>query len=167
MAPKGSRRDGPPYGDWRDQTTGERSVDRPSRARTDVVGHRIVAQIVDLVVQFVQLLAVALLLAFLLQPRTESGVRAMVGRATLSLPLYGTILESRWRGQTIGKRVAGIAVVDGDGEHPSLRTAFVRNLPAVIVFSWATTAIALASIAMTERRQRLFDQVASTYVVEL
>lgn len=159
------RYDGPPDGSWRDRMPDDRSTDRPGRGATEVVGSRIVAQIVDLIVLFVQLLVVAYLLALVLQPSTRSAVGGITALATLTLPLYGGILESHWRGQTVGKRFAGIAVVNGRGNPPSFRKALTRNLPAVVVFSWATTAVALASIAVTDRNQRLFDQVAGTYVV--
>jgi uncharacterized RDD family membrane protein YckC len=57
-------------------------------------------------------------------------------------------------------------VVDSQGKTPSLGAALLRNVPAVIVFSWLTTAVALGAIAMDDRNQRVFDDVAGTYVVD-
>lgn len=143
------------------------STDRipPDRRTTDVVGDRIVAQIVDLIVQFVQLVVVAVLLAVLVRPGTEEGARALAFPAMLSLPLYGGLLEGYWNGQTVGKRMVGIRVVDDRGREPSVGQAILRNVPAIVLFSWLTTAVALALIAMDDRRQRLFDDVAGTFVV--
>lgn len=142
-----------------------RSRKRPSPGDTDVIGGRIVAQIIDLIIQFVQLLVVTFLLVAVFPPQTEGGVTGLMLFALLSLPLYGAILERYWHGQTVGKRFAGIAVVDRHGDPPTFGQAAVRNVPAIIVFSWVAIAVALASIAMTEHNQRVFDQFAETYVV--
>lgn len=144
------------------------STAEPTRESTDVVGARIGAQIIDLILQFVQLLVVALLLAIVLagpgdpQPGQARGLALL---AMLTLPLYGGLLEGYWNGQTVGKRALGIAVVDRRGNKPTVGQALVRNLPAVILFSWVTSAVALAAIATSERNQRVFDDVAGTYVV--
>lgn len=132
---------------------------------TNVVGARIGAQIVDLLVLFVQMLAVSVGLAVLLRPDTEASIRGFVYLSFLTLPVYGGLLEGYWNGQTVGKRLLGIKVVDSRGDEASVGQAIVRNLPAVVLFSWVTSAVALASIAMTDRRQRVFDSFAGTYVV--
>lgn len=41
----------------------------------------------------------------------------------------------------------------------------IRNVPAVVLFGWLPTFVALAAIAVSEYRQRLFDTAADTYVV--
>ena len=138
---------------------------RPDRHATDVVGSRIGAQIVDLVLMFVQVMVFTVGLAFLVRPESESAVRGFVGLAFLTLPLYGGLLEGFWNGQTVGKRLLGIKVVDRRGDEASVGQALVRNLPAVILFSWLTSAVALAAIAIDDRHQRVFDVVAGTYVV--
>ena len=140
--------------------------DKPDRRATDVVGARIGAQIVDLVLMFGQVMVVALGLAFLTQPESEAAVEGFVGVAFLTLPLYGGLLEGYWNGQTVGKRMTGIKVVNRRGEEPSVGQAFGRNVPAVILFSWLTSAVALAAMAMDDHRQRVFDSIAGTYVVK-
>ena len=139
--------------------------DKPNRDSTDVVGARVGAQVVDLILMFVQILVVGVGLAALARPETESAVRGYIGLGFLTLPLYGGLLEGFWGGQTVGKRLFGIRVVDRHGDEPSAGQAFVRNVPAVILFSWVTSAVALAAMAMDDRRQRVFDMVAGTYVV--
>lgn len=156
--------------DFGQRDTGEGRADdhvRPDRGTTDVVGARIGAQVVDVILQFVRLLAVALALAALAGPTaTEGEVRAIALLALLTLPLYGGLLEGLWNGQTVGKRLVDVRVVDRDGRTPSVGQALVRNVPAVVLFSWATTAVALAAIATDDRRQRLFDRPLGTYVVD-
>lgn len=141
------------------------SRDRPDRHATDVVGARIGAQIIDLIIMFVQAMALTIGIAVLVRPESEAAIRSFVGFSFLTLPFYGGLLEGLWNGQTLGKRVFGIKVVDRRGTEASLGQAFVRNVPAVILFSWVTSAVALASMAISNRHQRVFDTVAGTYVV--
>jgi len=139
---------------------------RPDERTTDVVGERIGAQVIDTVLLFVQLIAVTLLLAALVRPESRSAVNGLAALALFTLPLYGGLFEGLWNGQTPGKRLLDIKVVDRRGREPGLGKALGRNVPAVVLFSWVTTAVALAAIATSDRRQRLFDGVAGTYVVE-
>lgn len=138
---------------------------KPDRESTDVVAARIAAQVVDLVLMFVQVVAVGMVLAVLTNPDRAETLRGFVGVGFLTLPLYGGLFEAYWNGQTPGKRLLDVKVVGSMGHDPSVGQAFLRNLPAVIMFSWLTSAVALASMAMTDRRQRVFDTVADTYVV--
>ena len=139
---------------------------RPDHHTTNVVGARIGAQLVDVVIMFVQGLAVGLLLVLLVRPERAQSARGFFVLALLTLPLYGGLLEAYWNGQTVGKRLLGIKVVDDRGRDPSVGQAFVRNVPAVVLFGWLPTVVALASIATSDHRQRLFDVAADTYVVE-
>ncbi|QSG05239.1 RDD family protein [Halapricum desulfuricans] len=144
----------------------ERTRTKPDRRATDVVGRRIVAQVIDTVVMFFQMLIISLGLAFLFGVETESGFRGLAFLSVLTLPLYGGVLEWLWNGQTIGKRLTGIQVVDADyGSEPIAYQTVSRNLPAVVWFSWVTVAVGLASIAMSDRRQRVLDRAAGTCVV--
>jgi uncharacterized RDD family membrane protein YckC len=114
---------------------------------------------------FVQVLAVGIGLAVLVRPESRAQFQSFVFLSFLTLPFYGGLLEGYWNGQTLGKRMLGIKVVNRDGHDPSVGQAVVRNLPAVILFSWLTSAVALAAMAMSNERQRVFDSVADTYVV--
>lgn len=138
----------------------------PDERTTDVVGARIGAQVIDTVALFVQVVVVTLLLTVLVQPESRDAVEGLTALTMFTLPLYGGLLEAFWNGQTIGKRVTGIKVVDRRGHEPGVWKALGRNIPAVILFSWLTTVVALAAIATDDRRQRLFDRVAGTYVVD-
>ncbi|MFB6207056.1 MAG: RDD family protein [Haloglomus sp.] len=139
---------------------------KPTNETTDVVGARIGAQVVDVIVMFLQLVVVAVALVALSNPGPGAEPEAYVLVAAFTLPFYGGVLESYWNGQTLGKRLTGVKVVDRSGEPPSLGAALLRNVPAVVVFSWLTTAVGLAAIAMDDRNQRVFDDVADTYVVD-
>ena len=129
---------------------------RPSIHDTNVVGARIGAQVIDIVAMFVQLVIVATLLG---------GGRGGFFLALLTLPLYGGLLEGYWNGQTLGKAALGIKVVDEQGGEVTVAQALVRNFPAVAIPGWLAYLVALASMAMSDRRQRVFDRFAGTVVV--
>ncbi|MFW6437322.1 MAG: RDD family protein [Halococcoides sp.] len=75
------------------------------------------------------------------------------------------VLEWAWNGQTVGKKLVGIRVRDRFSAGPAgPGQVFVRNLPAVLVFSWLSIVVGLAAIAISNQNQRLFDQAASTIV---
>jgi uncharacterized RDD family membrane protein YckC len=139
---------------------------RPDETTTDVVGERVGAQIIDTIALFVQLVVVAFALGVLARPSSEGAVRGLVFLGVFTLPLYGGLLEAYWNGQTLGKRVMGIKVVDDRGAEPTVGQALTRNIPALVLFSWLTTAVALVAVATDDRRQRLFDRAAATYVVD-
>lgn len=138
----------------------------PDETTTDVVGERVGAQVIDTVALFVQVVVLTVALAALLRPSSEGAVRGLTFLTFLTLPLYGGLLEGYWNGQTLGKRAMGIKVVDGSGAEPGFGPALARNVPAVVLFSWLTTVVALVAIATDDRRQRLFDRTAGTYVVD-
>lgn len=96
-------------------------------------GPRVLAFMLDMVI----ITGILLLLTFL---ASAAGV-AVVGRSDTGLTyaflnlfifvvvnFYFVILELRWRGQTIGKRAAGIRVVARDGGPLSAPMVFARNL---------------------------------------
>lgn len=138
----------------------------PDETTTDVVGERVGAQIIDTVALFVQLFLVAFGVGVLSGATSEGTARALVSLGVFTLPLYGGLLEGYWNGQTLGKRAMGIKVVDDRGAEPTVGQALARNIPAVVLFSWLTTVVALVAVATDDRRQRVFDRVAETYVVD-
>lgn len=138
---------------------------RPSTGRdpgdVDIVGARIVAQIIDLVVMFVLLVAAIVAVATALGGGGSEGIWFL---AFLAVGLgYGTALEGTY-GKTVGKMVTDVRVVGRSGQDISYGKAFIRNIPALFG-GWLTWLVGMAAIAMDDRNQRLFDQAAETYVV--
>lgn len=78
-----------------------------------------------------------------------------------SYPMYFDFVRN---GRTPGKKVMGIQVVDGAGLPLTCKSAFLRALFSVIDFP-ALGIVAIASIALSKRSQRLGDLVANTLVV--
>lgn len=136
--------------------TGRRSSYGPGN--TDVVGGRIAAQVVDLVVIFVLAVGGGVLFGVGLQSR--AGV--FLGFILVTLG-YGTVLEGAY-GQTLGKMLLAVRVVDPAGEEIGYGAAFVRNVPALFG-GWLTWLVGVVAIAIDDENQRVFDQLADTYVV--
>lgn len=80
--------------------------------------------------------------------------------AVLAL-LYFPLMEALF-GQTVGKRVFGMGVAREDGSRVGLGAAIVRRIPLVFDF-WPIDCL---FVFFTARRQRAFDMVARTVVIE-
>jgi uncharacterized RDD family membrane protein YckC len=78
---------------------------------------------------------------------------------------YGALLEGFWNGQTIGKRLFHLRVIDQSGLPLRIEQAWVRNLMRVVdalPLAYLAGGIAVLSSPM---RQRFGDRVAETLVV--
>ena len=73
------------------------------------------------------------------------------------------VLSQRGDGQSPGKRLSGIRVVDANGAPPSTSALVKRTLPLYIEYVYV---IALIGMLSSERRQRFGDRWARTYVVD-
>jgi len=78
---------------------------------------------------------------------------------------YGVFLEWRWSGQTIGKRLFALRVMDEDGLRLSLAQALVRNLLRMVDMLPAFYLVGGVVCVLTRRFQRLGDLAAGTIVV--
>ena len=78
---------------------------------------------------------------------------------------YGILLEWRWRGQTLGKRLMRLRVIDAAGLHLDFTQVMVRNLLRTLdmlpVLYLVGGCVALA----TRKCQRLGDLAAGTIVI--
>lgn len=75
--------------------------------------------------------------------------------------LYFPILEGRY-GRTLGKRLLGLRVVRENGTSIGFKEAFLRRLP----FYFDFIAIDALFIPFTAKKQRGFDLIAQTLVIE-
>ena len=78
---------------------------------------------------------------------------------------YGIFMEWRWRGQTLGKRLLKITVIDARGLPLSFSQVVIRNL-----LRWADKLLVLYLVGgvvalLSRRNQRLGDLAAGTVVV--
>jgi uncharacterized RDD family membrane protein YckC len=78
---------------------------------------------------------------------------------------YFALFEAFWNGQTPGKRVAKIRVIQQSGRAVTLFESLARNLVRIIDFLPTSYITGVISIFVTSRNQRLGDLVAGTLVV--
>jgi uncharacterized RDD family membrane protein YckC len=67
-------------------------------------------------------------------------------------------------GQTLGKKLFGIMVVNAQGSPPGFRRAFVREIPGKFV-STLTFLLGFLVVGWNEQKRGLHDLIAGTYVV--
>jgi uncharacterized RDD family membrane protein YckC len=78
---------------------------------------------------------------------------------------YGIACEWLWRGQTIGKRVVHIRVIDGEGLRLAPGQVILRNLLRAVDSLPLFYAVGGVSCAVTRHSQRLGDLAANTVVI--
>jgi uncharacterized RDD family membrane protein YckC len=77
--------------------------------------------------------------------------------------LYRTIMEASPMKATIGKKICKLAVVDINGNGPSLLSSLGRNLGVVAsIILW----VPFLTMLFNEHRQNWYDSLAKTYVVK-
>lgn len=82
---------------------------------------------------------------------------------TIGVP-YHVVLEGTY-GRTVGKAMAGVVVATEDGGRPTYTAAGIRTGLRFVDWLPLGYLLGLATIAVTERDQRLGDLVAGTVVV--
>jgi uncharacterized RDD family membrane protein YckC len=151
--------------------------DFPGEEDTDVVWKRVGAQIIDNIAAF--FLSTIPLLGFFAAGFGVESVSEPLGGGLILIGIilfigvnfgFEAFLEYWWKGRSLGKRAVGIKVVKEDGSEIEAREAVIRNIPVlgfvIPYFGILAYPVALMAIASSNKRQRLFDRVADTVVVE-
>jgi uncharacterized RDD family membrane protein YckC len=126
---------------------------------------RLYALLLDMVIVLGAVNGIGLLLYWIFAKTPGFGVMVITLAEFVIGFAYGALLEGFWNGQTIGKRVLHLRVVDQAGLPLRLEQAWIRNLMRVVdalPFAYLVGGIsAMSSPAM----QRFGDRVAGTLVV--
>jgi uncharacterized RDD family membrane protein YckC len=77
---------------------------------------------------------------------------------------YGIVLEWRWRGQTLGKRVVGLRVVDANGLRLQLPQIALRNFLRFVDILPLLYLVGGIAALVSRKGQRLGDLAANTIV---
>jgi len=139
------------------------------------VGSRCMALLLDTLIQFIVFLILILLLALFryVSPSSANGLglgglwaQAIIYFA-IFLIYYGyfAFFESIWNGQTPGKRVAHLRVIQESGRPLQVWQAFARNLMRIVDSIPFCYAIGMTSMLISKQNRRLGDFVAGTVVV--
>src|SRR5256714_4830809 len=94
----------------------------------------------------------------------------VLGGLTLILGLvviwsYFILLEWLWNGQTFGKRIFRLRVINEDGSPAQFTAVLIRNLLRLVDFLPALYGVGVLVIVLSPQSQRLGDMAAGTYVV--
>jgi uncharacterized RDD family membrane protein YckC len=136
------------------------------------IGSRFIAILIDYALQFAAFVTL-ILGAMLFLPSMQKFESASAKWAVAVMVLipfllqwgYFTLFEGLWHGQTPGKRVAKIRVIQQSGRAITIFESLSRNLVRVIDFLPTFYVVGTISIFITKRNQRLGDLVAGTLVV--
>jgi uncharacterized RDD family membrane protein YckC len=145
------------------------------------IGSRFVALLIDYLIQIVA--AFILILIFVLfvfatagsQPVRSSSVGSPnSGKWAIAIAIaipflfqwgYFTLFEAFWRGQTPGKRIMRIRVIQQTGRPVGVFESLGRNLTRIIDMLPTFYIVGVIVMFLTRRQQRLGDLVAGTLVV--
>ena len=150
------------------------------------VGTRLGAQLLDVLITYAFIIALVVGLVISGWLPMEAEFMLIILTAFLTRIPYYILSELIWNGRTLGKRIAGIRVINADGRRLTPHQIVARNLMKEIEFltplnmllvvnSLSSIGIALLIVWVlvilivplaNKRRQRLGDMVASTIVVE-
>jgi uncharacterized RDD family membrane protein YckC len=134
---------------------------------TASVGSRSLAQALDVLVRFGLVYGLALFAALVSQGigTTPAIVLVFVGIFFIIFG-YPVLFETRWNGQTIGKRVLGLRVVTVEGAPVRFRHATVRSVLSIVDFFLPPIGVTATFVALLNRQsQRLGDVFAGTIVL--
>lgn len=124
-------------------------------------GQRILATLIDMVIAGAYLWAMGTLLSKM-SVRSETAFILIMG---VPLLLYHLVMEVVFEGRSVGKMVLRTRVARLDGAQPTLGQYGLRWLLRLLDVSFTSGVVALISVVLTKRSQRLGDIVAGTTVV--
>ncbi|MCH8816889.1 MAG: RDD family protein [Chloroflexi bacterium] len=117
---------------------------------------------------YASVIDIGLLLIIIYSVRWVTGGNAFTGPKTAPQDIFillgYLILFTGLRGQTPGKMVAGIIVVDAEGHVPGVAVAIPREVVGRLIAT-AALGLGLAWISFDPKRQGWHDKIAGTYVV--
>ena len=129
------------------------------------LGDRILATLIDYLVFFGWLLLTIMLPVAVLHLKVSTFYYALV--VFLPILTYDLLCEWLLNGQSLGKIAMNIRVVMLDGSQPGLGAYLLRWLMRLVDTAIMTGLIAMITIAVNGRGQRLGDIAAGTTVVKL
>ncbi|MGS2740449.1 RDD family protein [Sinomicrobium sp. M5D2P17] len=137
------------------------------------IGERILAYVIDMLIKVAYVVVVYQilfgLLAFdrFLSDMDQWSQIAIVLIFFLPFIFYTLLFESMLEGQTPGKRLLKIKVVKIDGYQASFPDYLIRWFLRIVDINMLSGIIAIISIVVSEKSQRLGDMTAGTSVISL
>lgn len=127
------------------------------------IGERILAYLIDILIMF----AYVILILFVISGLEMDGREEWVFMLIISLPLflYFLIWEVFWNGRSPGKAALELRVVRMDGTKPHLSNYLVRWLLRLVDITFTSGSVAVITILLNGKGQRLGDIAAGTTVI--
>lgn len=125
------------------------------------VGDRLVAYLIDFLIYAAYF--IILLLIFQYVGKSDGFYYQLV--ATIPILLYQLLCEILLNGQSIGKRVKNIRVISLNGNQPHIGQYLIRWMFRIVDTMMSSGLVAILSIALSAKGQRLGDILAGTTVV--
>lgn len=127
------------------------------------LGERILAYLIDIIV-----LALYIILAIYSVMATKVAEDNFWALALFNLPVFffSLLMETFFNGQTFGKMAVNIRVVKLDGSRPRFSHYIMRWLLSIIDISISSGGVAVLTIMMNGKGQRLGDIAAGTTVIK-
>lgn len=139
------------------------------------LGSRFLAALVDAMIQWAVVFLIimvgipTLVLTLTADPDSYAGGAAFIAILFVCIALlfflYKLLFEALWNGQTIGKRVAGIRVVQANGLPVSFLQVVIRNFLRAVDYMPSYYLVGAICVLATQKKQRLGDMAAGTVVV--
>lgn len=129
------------------------------------LGDRIVARLIDFVFLFAYVSSMMQLLKTFGDLWPEFKGTILVWFVFLPAVFYSFLCETFFHGQTLGKRLRHIRVVNVNGSQPTMGALLLRWM-CLAIDVW-TSGVGIVAIMLTKRRQRLGDLAAATMVIHL
>jgi uncharacterized RDD family membrane protein YckC len=130
------------------------------------LGERIIAALLDYLITGAWVAAWALI-AILLKINDEAAIILIFIVAGIPYVFYNLLCEVFFNGQSLGKKARDIRVVRLDGTAPRLGDYLLRWLLRLVDVGLFSGLVAVITIALSSRGQRLGDMAAGTTVVSI
>ncbi|HEY1016371.1 MAG TPA: RDD family protein [Herpetosiphonaceae bacterium] len=128
------------------------------------IGSRFLAALIDHAVFFVVVYG-SLSLLITMMDASEIVQRTLAVATTLLYCGYYIAFERLWNGQTPGKRLMGLRVVQDAGRPIGMSASLVRNFVRIVDFFPLFYGVGIVAMFMDKRTRRLGDLAAATLVV--
>lgn len=131
------------------------------------VSARVMAGLLDLLVQIGVLFALSILIAAAGLTGSESSGQTVIAIVFASVIMgYPVLLETLWRGRTVGKKAMGLRAVTIEGAPIRLRHALLRMMGGLVDRFFPPIGVTgTLMILGTRRHQRVGDLMAGTVVI--
>lgn len=130
------------------------------------LGPRVLARILDMLFIFLWFMGVAVAIEGMYFDHDTTSTILIIF-VLIPYVFYDLLFEWLNNGQTPGKKIVKIRVVNLDGTTPSIGGYLIRWLFRLVDFQLTMNALAVLMVAFTDKSQRLGDYLAGTTVISL